>query len=161
MSKFIIVSKAPSKLKDNEVVITEPDFVAEINTAKNQPRPVASGKYLTSIAHLRSIAGVIGELYDQEGFNPYGTIPFNHFVGIEYADAKELSTTILKMFTKFYPQIFFKYIDKQIKARPQGTELIHFIGSKNNTEAFFANGISELGAAKSAKTSKKVTAKDA
>ncbi len=148
MSKFKVVDKIPKQLKDNEVVIKDPDFVDEINTAKNQPRPAPNGKYLTSLAHLRSIAGVIGELYDPEEFNPYSTIPFNHFVGIEYTDAKELSTTVLKMFTKFHPQIIFKYLDKQIKARPPGTELIYFLGSKANTEAFIANGIDTLEGAK-------------
>lgn len=161
MSKFKLVDKIPKQLKDNEVVITEPDFVKEIRLAKNQPRPVASGKYLTSLAHMRSIAGIIGELYDPEGFNPFSTIPFNHFVGIEYTDANELSSTVLRMFNKFHPQIITKYLDKQIKARPQNTELIYFVGSKENTEVFFANGINQLGDTKATKTVKKVTVQDA
>ena len=160
MSKFLLVEKAPDKLKDNEVVITEPDFLNEIKTAKNQPRPFPNGKFLTSIAHLRAIGGIIGELYDPEGFNPYSTIPYNHFVGIEYADNKGLSEVVLKMFNKFHPQILFKVLDKQIKSRPSGTELIYFVGKKENTEAFFANGINQLEGGKTLSTTKKVTLND-
>ena len=160
MSKFVLVTEAPENLSEKEFVITEPTFIDEIRVAKNQPRPVALGKYHTSIAHLRSIAGVIGELYDPEEFNPHGSIPFNHFQGIEYADAEELSPIIIKMFTKFHPQIFFKYLDKQIKARPPQTELIYFVGSEENTEVFLSNGINRLDTASPVAESKKVTVKD-
>lgn len=157
MSKFVLVNEAPEKLNDNELVITEPNFLDEIKIAKNQPRPMANGKHLTSLAHLRSIGGIIGELYDQEGFNPYSTIPYNHFVGIEYTNNEELSEVILKMFSKFYPKMLLKVLDKQIKSRPQGTELIYFVGSKNLAEAFFANGINQLDGGKTVSTAKKVT----
>jgi hypothetical protein len=161
MSKFVIVDKAPKNLKDNELVISEPTFVDEIKLSKNQPRPHPNGKYLTSLAHLRAITGTIGELYDPEGFNQYSSIPLNHFVGIEYGTVEELSSVVLRAFNKFYPQIVFKYLDKQIKSRPQGTELIYFVGTKQNTEVFFANGINQLDGTESAKVSKKVTSKDA
>lgn len=160
MSKFVIVDEAPKNVGENELVIQEPKFLDEIKVAKNQPRPFPNGKYLTTLSHLRAIAGTIGELYDPEGFNQYSTIPLNHFVGIEYENHEELSEVVLKMFRKFHPQIFFKYLDKQIKNRPQNTELIYFVGSKDNTEAFFANGINQLDAKESAKVTKKVTSKD-
>lgn len=164
MSKFTVVETAPENLKKNEIVIHEPDFVKEINLSKNQPRPVGDGRYLTSLAHLRSITGTIGELYDPDGFNPYSTIPFNHFVGIEYADAAELSPVVLNMFKLHHPNIFFKYLDNQIKNRPQGTELIYFVGPHDLTEAFLANGIDLLDVPvtnkKSNKESKKVIAKE-
>ena len=161
MSKFVIVDKAPETLNKNEIVIEEPTFLNEIKTAKNQPRPGGNGKYQTSLAHLRAIGGVIGELYDPEGYNPYSTIPFSHFLGIEYGNNQELSAVVQRMFKKFHPQIFFKYLDKQIKARPVGTELIYFVGTKENAEAFLANGINQLDAPKTATVEKKVTTNEA
>jgi hypothetical protein len=144
MSKFKIVNEAPEELKKGEYIISEPSFIDEINTAKNKPRPIG-GRQLTTLNHLRSIGGVIGELYDPEEFNSYGSIPFTHFVGREFKDTAELSkSVIVPMFRKHYPQIFFKYIDKQIKARPQGTELIYFVGEEANAEAFFTNGIDKV-----------------
>lgn len=161
MSKFVLVDKAPHDLKDKELVITEPDFINEIKLAKNQPRPMGNGKFITSLAHLRAIGGVIGELYDPEGYNPYSTIPFSHFVGIEYSNEQELSQVVLKMFNKFHPQIIAKYIDKKLKERPADTEVIYFVGSRANTEAFLSNGINELDGSGNTATEKKVVATDA
>ena len=147
MAKFKVVDKAPKELKDNELVIEQPDFVEEINTSKNQPRPI-NGKHYTTLNHLRSIGGTIGELYDNDpntGFNPYSSIPFSHYVGIEFENAADLSTkVVVPMFEKHYPQIFFRYLDQKIKTRPKGTELIYFVGDEAKAEAFIANGIDKV-----------------
>lgn len=145
MTRFVIVKEVPAKLKKDELVIKEPDFLEEIRTAKN--RPAAKGRQLTALNHLKSICGTIGELYDNfgpdnlEGFNHITAIPYSRYVGIEYKDLSELSAVVQKMFRRYHPKIFEKYLDQQIKARPARTKLIYFVGSPDNVSAFLKNGI--------------------
>jgi hypothetical protein len=145
MTRFVIVNEPPAKLKKDELVIKEPDFIEEIKLSKN--RPASRGRQLTALNHLKSICGNIGELYDKldpenpEGFNHITGVPYARYVGIEYKDLNDLSKVVKTIFKKHHPKIFEKYLDKQIKARPARTKTIYFVGSADHAVVFLKNGL--------------------
>ena len=143
MSKFVIVKEQPKKLKDGEIVITSPDFVNEIKSAKRFSR--GTGRNLTTLQHLKAIVANIAESYDPEGLNFITAIPYNKYEGVEFTDDKDLSEkVVVRMMQDNYPSIFTKCLDAQIKARPSNTSLIYFVGSENDIEPFFKNGIDKV-----------------
>jgi len=141
MAKFVVVNEAPEKLESGEIVITAPDFVEQIR--ENAAKAARGG--LTGVNHLRYIVGSIGQKYDPEGTNAWSIRP-TLFEGRAYANEAELSAIVVEMLKSQHPKIFDKYLDHQIKNRPQGTKLIYFVGPLSQTSAFFQHGVDMLDA---------------
>jgi hypothetical protein len=149
MTRFVVVKQVPEKLKKDELVIVEPNFVEEIKIAKN--KPASKGRMLTTLNHLKSICGIIGELYDNygpdnlEGFNPITSVPYSRYVGIEYTDLENLSEKVIKpLFRRHHPRIFEKYIEQKVRGRSPRTKLIYFVGSQEHASTFLKNGIESM-----------------
>lgn len=136
MAKYIIVDKAPTDLKEGEIVLRPADFMEQI--LANKTKAGRSG--LTVSNHLRYIAGAIGFKYDQK-LEPH-TIRPHLFIGRRYANDQELSGIVVEMLKSQYPSIFQSVLDYQLKNRPKNTKLIYFEGSIGTTDiAFQLNGI--------------------
>jgi len=143
MAKFVVVKEEPKNLKVGEIVISMPDFIEEIEASERFASKLGKRR-LTSLFHLKNIAGNIGRAYDPEEFNPISSIPYSRYEGIEFESAKDLSEkVVLRMFNKHHPQIVDKYLDKKIKTRPKDTKLIYFVGSNNHLTPFLENGIDQ------------------
>ncbi len=143
MSKFKIVKEAPKKLSKDEFLVNEPDFVEEIRAAKNEPLAKSSRK-LTTVNHLRSILGVIGELYDKENFNAYANIPYSKYEGIEYKDHKELGEKVVKrMVTNHAPMLLSKYVENKVTNRPVDTKVVYFVGDPEYAKVLIRQGLAQ------------------
>lgn len=156
MSKFVVVNEEPQNLNDGEHVITEPDFIQEIQDAEKYASKLG-GKRITTLNHLKSIMENIRINYDPEGFDPLGGIPYSKYEGIEYANPQDLSEKVLlRILKKHKPDIITKCLDKKIKTRPKDAELIYFVGSEDKVQPFLDNGLArgEKQAAKVTKTVK-------
>ena len=136
MTQFVILDKAPEKLKKGELVIEMPNFMTEIEQESGK----APRNKLTAVNHLRAIAGVIGQNYD-ENFNPWSHVKPNKFVGREFKTNEDISKIVIEMFQAQYPTIFASAVSKKIKARPQGTGLVYFVGPENLSQLFFNEGL--------------------
>lgn len=139
MAKFVIVNQAPEKLESGEIVISAPDFLEQIR--ENAAKAPRGG--LTGVNQLRYIVGSIGQKYDPEGTNAWSVRP-TLFEGRAYANEAELSAIVVEMLKSQHPKIFDKYLDYQIKSRPQGTKLIYFVGPLSQTTSFFQHGVDML-----------------
>lgn len=143
MSKFVVVDEAPKELKDNEHVISEPNFLEEIKGANKFTSKIA-GQSVTTVNHLKSIMENIRIAYDPEGFDVLGGIPYSKYEGLPYNDDKELSKVVVNILSKHKPDVITKCLDKKIKSRPENTELVYFVGSEDQTKPFIQNGVSKV-----------------
>lgn len=145
MAKFIVVDEEPKNLKEGEIVIKMPDFVEEIEASERFAAKLGKRR-VTSLFHLKNIAGNIGRNYDDslDGFDPITGIPYSKYEGIEFKDPKDLSEkVVLRMFENHYPQIVEKYLDKKIKTRPKNTKVVYFVGPESKIKPFLDNGLDQ------------------
>lgn len=138
MSKFVVVKEAPKELPKDTHVIRMPTFIEEIRANAN--KTALNG--LTGVNHLRSIAGSIGDKYDQN-LTSWSVRP-NLYEGRAYANDEELSAIVLDMLNTQYPSIIDSYLMYQVKHRPVGTKLIYFVGPFQKTMAFTMNGLDHI-----------------
>lgn len=138
MSKFVVVKKIPETLNKGEIVITEPNFMEQIEqNARKAPR-----SNLTGINHLREILNSIGVKYDEN----MDVMRFRmvNYESLPYTDANELHAIILRILRTEYPAVLDKYLDFQIRARPMGTKLVYYTGDFTSSSAFYKNGLDLL-----------------
>jgi hypothetical protein len=135
MAKFIVVDTEPTTLRKGEHVIKFPDFLEEIKA--NSGKAPRGG--ITATNHLRNIVGTIGQKYD-ENLTSWSINPFN-FEGRTFNTDQDLSEIVIELLKKQHPTIFQSYVDAKIKARPDGTKVIYFVGPFNYTTAFYTNGL--------------------
>ncbi len=138
MAKFVVVDKAPEQLRKEEFVIEQPSFMEEIK--ENSTKAPRGGR--TAPNHLRYIVGSIGQKYDPE-LTAWSIRP-HQFEGRAFASDEELSKIVVELLHLQYPAIFERYVAAKIKARPNGTKLIYYVGPFNSTAPFFQNGIDKL-----------------
>lgn len=140
MSKFMVVEEAPQELADGEYVIDQPNFLAEI--AQHKTKVPRNG--LTGAFHLRMILDSIAQNYDPENMTAY-SVKVHFYEGRPFSTDQELNSILLEMLQKDCPKLFTKYLDKKIRTRPKGTELVYYVNSglAGAAEVFYANGFSE------------------
>ncbi len=137
-TKFVCVKVAPKHLNKDCIVISQPDFISEIEANKSrEPRG-----NITASTHLRYIVGTIGERYDPE-LSAYSIRP-HIFEGRKYDNDAQLSDIVTEMLKAQYPKVFDRYLDNQIRNRPINTKLIYYVGDFTTTTPFFSNGIDKI-----------------
>ncbi len=134
-TRFVVVKEEPKDLPKGTTVIRSPDFMEEI--VANKSREPRGGH--TAATHLRYIVGSIGQNYDPE-LSAYTVRP-HLFEGRKYDNDQELSKIVLEMLKSQYPQVFDRYLECKIRARPPNVKLIYYVGNFGNSTAFFTNGI--------------------
>lgn len=93
--------------------------------------------------YLRAISDHIGSKFDP-AFPGSSKFNVNDYEGIPFKNDVDIAKLVVKVFQRFYPQIFDMAVEVQIKARPFGTKLIYFIGDHLDTTPFSRNGIDVL-----------------
>ena len=138
--RFVRVKTAPEQLQKGEFVIEAPSFLEEVMTCENKrPR-----NHVMSINYLREVVATIGFKYVGETFNPLTDVNISNYKGTPCEDTKQSHETIVRLFKEFYPRIFDAYVEYHIKRRPNGTNLIYFLGAPVQAVAFVNLGFEEI-----------------
>jgi len=140
MAKFLIVKNKPEELKKGEYVIDAPSFMEEI--VSNKTKAPKNG--LTGAYHLRVIADTIAQNYDPENMNGF-SVKVHSYEGRPFATDEDLNTIVVEMLKESCPSVFLKYVDKKIRNRPFGTNLVYYVDSnlKGAYELFYKHGLSD------------------
>lgn len=140
MSKFKVVTEAPTNLEKGEYVVDVPNFLAEID--KNKTKFPKNG--LTGAFQLRMILDSIAQTYDPENMTAYSA-KVHHFEGRPYSNDEELNAIVVEMLQRDYPAVFAKYVETKLRQRPNGTKLVYYVdsGLQGGREIFYKNGLSE------------------
>lgn len=135
MSKFIIVKKAPSTLGKEEMVMSSPNFLDEVEAcAARAPR-----NGLTAINHMRGVLTAIQTKYDAD-LNIV-KLPLSQYEGLPFSSSEDLSKIVVSLLKKERPDVFEKVLEYNIKNRPYGSKLVYYVGHIGETGPFFRNGI--------------------
>lgn len=146
MAVFKRVSKAPEKLKENECVISKPDFQKEIDSTKK--RRGVSG--LTTASNLRDIFMAITDKYDHT-VNPY-QLKLSKYEGIAYETNEGLRNVIFKVISDFELDLLDKAVEFEIKNRPENTDFIYYVSDDMiGSSAFVKQGINQADSKKKVK----------
>ena len=146
--EYLLVDKAPEKLKDNEMVILKPTFIEQLNKSKLR-RGV---KKLTTVNALRDALMLITDEYDNT-VNPY-RINLSAYEGLEYSTDEDLSVIILKILSDQGVDLITKAVDHQLKKRDLKVNTIFYVSNDlEGSGAFLANGFN----LKNIKKDKKIT----
>lgn len=146
--QYLLVDKAPEKLKINEMVIIKPTFIEQIEKSKLR-RGV---KQLTTVNALRDALMLITDVYDNT-INPY-RINLSAYEGLAYDNDAELSNIILKILSDSGHDLLTKAVDHQLKNRNTKVDTVYYVSNDlEGSGAFLTNGF----ALKNAKKEKKVT----
>ena len=146
--QYLLVDKAPEKLKANEMVIERPTFMEQI--AKSKLR--RGVKNLTTVNALRDALMLITDIYDNT-VNPY-RINLSAYEGLEYNSDQELSDIVLKILSDQGVDLLTKVVDHQLKNRDTEVDTIYYVSKDlEGSGAFLLNGFS----LKSTKKDKKIT----
>jgi len=127
MSTFIHVDMFDGIKSENDLVISEPDFLEEIKSCERFKGSFSH----TTVNYLRSIASEFGNKYDKS-FNPYRNIVPTDFQGVPVKTHEDVSKIVRQMFTATYPQIFKSYLESKIRNRPFNCEHVIVVGFNAN-----------------------------
>lgn len=132
---YIRVDEAPEKLKKNEMVISKPNFMEEIEATKKR-RGVDK---LTTVNALRDTFMAITDKYDPE-LNPYH-MPLTKYRGREFATDSEYGDIILKIIKDHNYDLVDKAVDTLVKAREAEVDTIYYVSPDvEGTSALIKNG---------------------
>lgn len=135
--KYIRVDEAPEKLKKNEMVISKPNFMEEVEKTKGR-RGVDK---LTTVNALRDTFMAITDKYDNT-LNPY-RMPLQKYRGRAFKDDKEYSDIILKIIDDNNYDLIDKAVDTLVKARSTDVDTIYYVSPDlEGTKALTQNGFS-------------------
>ena len=140
MTKFVIVKEAPESLEKDCVVISAPNFLAEIKKAE---RKKPNSKTLTP-NYLREIIAGIGDKYADENFSALTNVNVSPYKGVACGDDNETNKVLFKIFAASYPKMVDQYVEYYIKSRPFGTKLIYFLGDFTQSSKFSEHGIDQI-----------------
>ena len=132
---YILVDKAPEKVKDNEMVLVKPTFLEQI--AKSKLRRGKS--QLTTVNALRDALMLITDVYDNT-INPY-RINLSAYEGLAYETDEDLSKIVLKILTDSGNDFITKAVDFHLKKRDSKVNTVYYVSNDlEGTGAFLANG---------------------
>jgi hypothetical protein len=135
--KYIRVDEAPQKLNKNEMVITKPNFMEEVEKTKGR-RGVEK---LTTVNALRDTFMAITDKYDNK-LNPY-KMPLQKYRGRAFQDDKEYSDIILKIIKDNDYDLIDKAVDTLVKQRSTDVDKIYYVSPDlEGTKALTQNGFS-------------------
>lgn len=135
MAKFAVVKEIPKILEKGEYVITQPDFMEQIEL-NNRKAPKHKQ---TATHHLREILNSIAEKYDHD-MNPLN-VKLVNYIGLPFKDNNDVSAIIVRLLKEEYPVVFNKVIAYQLKNRPMNTKLVYYVGDFSSTTAFYEAGL--------------------
>lgn len=137
MTKFTCIKadEVPESLSKQEMVLTYPTFVAEIEECL--PRKPKDG--VMSANFLREITTKIGFRYIGETYNPY-SVNCSAFVG-RPIDTLQQIAQIVRDALKGHQEIFDAALDAAIKKRSTNIKMIYFVGDYTRSHQFVKNGI--------------------
>jgi hypothetical protein len=139
MTKYVCVKTAPQELEKTESIVVMPDFVQDVLDCKQ--RMPNSG--LLSPVYARALIDFIGHRYD-EMFPGAGKFVAQEINGVPFANENDVALAIKNLFRKYYPQIFDKHIEYQVKNLPHGTKLVYFVGDHLDASTFNKFGIDRI-----------------
>jgi hypothetical protein len=152
MSKFVVVKEAPTELKKGEYLIDKPSFLTQIGLHKaKKPRNGLTGSH-----YIRMVMDSISQAYDPENMSAY-SIKAHNYEGRKFSTDEEFNDIINEALKADCPNIFPKYLEVKVRARPAGTEKVIYVDSKisHQYEIFYRNGLSEEKVDKSKTDAKK------
>lgn len=124
MAKFVTVQEAPTDLQSGDYVIQAPNFLAEIAQQKGKaPKTGLAARF-----HLRLLVDTIGQNYDPEGLTGW-VIKTHLYEGRPVQNDGDLNAILLEALQTSYPQIFNKYLEQKVKARPSSTSTVYLVES--------------------------------
>jgi len=143
-------------LQKGEYVINEPSFLDEVQLCeRKRPR-----NHVMSINYLREVVAAIGFKYIGDTFNPITDVNVISAKGVPCETVEQSHEIIVKLFKQHFPRIFDAYVEYHVKRRPNGTNLIYFLGSPAQAVEFIKMGFDEV-LEKDLNKSKKVVGKPA
>lgn len=141
--QYLLVDKAPEKLKANEMVLEKPTFIEQITKSKLR-RGV---KKLTTANALRDALMLITDVYDNT-INPY-RINLSAYEGLAYKTDADLSVIILKILSDQGVDLVTKAVDFHLKQRDSKVDTVYYVSDDlEGTSAFLSNGFVLEGAKK-------------
>lgn len=141
MSRFVVVKEAPKELAEGEFLIDKPSFVEQIALHKaKRPRHGLTGSH-----YIRMVMDSIAQAYDPENMTAY-SIKAHKYEGIPFSTDEEFNDIIVNALRQDCPSVFPKYLEKRVRSRPEGTELVIYVNSdiKDQYDIFHRNGLSEV-----------------
>jgi len=127
------------ELKKGEMVIDFPTFTEELQV---EVAKLAPGKKRTAINLLSvSLAAIIKKY---EPTFDYSRIPHGNYIGREFDTVEEFSSIICEILRQYCPNIFRSAMDKKIKNRPIGINVIYYNGPFSYTDVFDRNGLQSI-----------------
>lgn len=125
MSKFLVTNIAPKQLKQNEYVISDPDFYSEIAECKfKKPKSTQ-----LTINYLREVIAAVCQKYLGKDFDVLRSINVSKFVGAPCDTEKDVHDVLIKIFENQCPELIHAYVHSCFKQRPSGTNFIYYIGN--------------------------------
>ena len=118
---YVLVSSAPEKLAQNEMVIHKPNFLEEVKQTKGK-RGVNK---LTSITSIRDILSLLASKYDNE-LNPY-RVNLVKYENLPYSTDEDFSNIILRVIKDNNLNLIDKAVEQQIKNRKPSVDTVYYV----------------------------------
>jgi len=148
--EYIRVDEAPETLKDNEMVVTKPEFLEEI-AATRARRGIKS---VVTIRNLRDTLMLITDKYDNT-INPY-RLNLQNYNNLVYDGDKEYSKIVLKVIKDNDLTLLDKAVEKQLLTRKPVVDTVYYVSDDlDGSTAFISLGFNmKVGKKASKKTVK-------
>ena len=144
--EYIRVDEAPEKLKDNEMVITKPDFIEEIKASKGK-------RGVNSVATIRNIRDTLMSItgkYD-ETINPYH-LKLQKYDNLMYEGDLGYCEIIMRVIRDNGLPLVDKAVEFQLKNRKPNINKIYYVSPDlEGSAAFISYGFSLKGGSKLSK----------
>ena len=138
--RFVRVRVMPKELQKGQCVIESPMFYDEIESCdKKKPR-----NNLASVNYLREVIAAVGSKYIGDTFNPITDVNVSYAKGLQVESTEQTHEILLSLFRRYYPKMFDAYIEYHLKNRPDGTNLVFFLGEPSQVNAFIRLGFQEV-----------------
>ena len=138
--RFVRVKKVPSDLRKGEHVIVAPIFITEIEACKNKkPRNDAM-----TVHYLRELVATIGLKYMDETFDAMREVNIANYKGVPCENTEKTNEILISMFKQVAPKILGAYVAYHLKRRPNGTNLVYFLGDSAYNKVFLDAGFEEV-----------------
>ncbi len=136
---FSIVTSAPEKTSQNELVLSMPTWLDEIKACEKRKGAITRA----APNYLRAIAEEIARRHDRR-LNAYRHIIPSNYTGLDIATDEATAEVVHKMFKDTYPAIYPAYVESSIKNRNYNVDHIWWVGSEDMRQVFLDAGAEEI-----------------
>ena len=145
---YVLVSEAPEKISQNEMVIHKPNFLEEVK----QTRAKRGVNKITSISSIRDLLLLLASKYDPD-LNVY-RVNLVKYDNIPYSSDEDFSNIILRIIKENELNLIDKAIELQLKNRKSSVDTVYYVSDDiSGTSVLIRFGFNM----KDAKNSKKIT----